>query len=182
MPHFCPGLSNTTVAFIFSAPGRREAEEGVPVAGITGKNLDAALKILHRESPALFPSTSRYEFRISNAYVGVLHKNKDGRTEGTKREILDDGNIARVLKDIAGVKVVILCGLKPGYLRDRITNAGFYTAIACHCGNRGLSQTFQNSHPSLKGIKNSTERTSKRTELWAHDILRQLPEESTGGA
>src|SRR5436305_7767221 len=93
-PHFCEG-KDAKVAFVFSAPGRHEELQGAPVSGMTGSNLDAALLVLHAARPDLFPSTARYDYRITNAFAEVLHEGAHGRTEATPKEILEPANVER---------------------------------------------------------------------------------------
>lgn len=172
-PHFCRG-KKASVAFVFSAPGKREEESGAPVSGATGENLDAALRTLHRAARSLFPSERRYDYRITNAYAGILHKGKHGRTEASRAEILADDNLARVLSELRGARTAVLCGGKAALLRGPLEAAGIRTILAAHCGARGLSGLYPCVHPALRGLISGRERRLKRAELWARRILKSL--------
>lgn len=170
--HYCEGR-DARVAFVFSAPGRHEELQGAPVSGMTGSNLDAALLVLHAARPELFPSTARYDYRITNAFAGVLHEGAHGRTEATPKEILEPANVERVLKELEGVESAILCGGKPALLKDRIEAHGLRAAVVCHCGNRGLVGRYA-GRPELAALATGSERRLKRAGLWAEEILSQL--------
>lgn len=172
--HYCEGRG-ARVAFVFSAPGRHEALQGAPVSGMTGTNLDAAIRVLRRARPGLFHSEDRYDYRITNAFAGVLHAGAHGRTEATPKEILEPANRARVLRELSGVGIAVLCGGKPALLRDHLESAGIKTVVVCHCGNRGLIGRFA-GHPALKRLAVASDRRVKRAELWAEAILSGLDE------
>ena len=170
--HYCEGRG-ARVAFVFSAPGRHEELQGAPVSGMTGSNLDAALLVLHAARPELFHSTARYDYRITNAFAGVLHEGAHGRTEATPKEILEPANVSRVLSELSGVRAAVLCGAKPQLLREKIEAAGIKTVCACHCGNRGLVGRYA-GRPELAALATGSERRVKRAGLWAEEILAQL--------
>jgi uracil-DNA glycosylase len=94
-PHFCRG--HIAVAFVFSVPGAKEMLDGKPVAGETGTNLDSALVRLKRARPTLFPSSHRYEYRITNAFSRPIAAALGHRTsEAPDTEIQAPHNVQRV--------------------------------------------------------------------------------------
>jgi len=136
--HFNKGLCD--VAFVFSAPGTLEDE--APVSGHTGESLDFALERLHRERPRQFPHRSRYGYRITNSVEermsGALGS---GRTEPKKHDVLLPSNVIRVKRDLEGMKLVILCGLRPGWLAEKLCPE--FTVITwSHTGDRALWRKF----------------------------------------
>lgn len=172
--HYCPGLPGVRVAFLFSAPGRLEEAKGAPVAGVTGANLDAALAWLHGVEPARFPSGSRYDYRVTNAFAEVLYEGKHGRTEASRAEVLAPANVERVRRELAGVEAVVLCGGKACLLRPALEEAGLAVVEACHCGNRGLVGRYRSAHPELSALGSSKARSRRRAELWGADVLAAL--------
>lgn len=88
------------VAFVFSVPGAREKFASCPVAGATGENLSFALEHLHAELPAVFSSTDRYAYRITNAYSKPIAKSLgDASSEASDSQVQAPENIARVLRE-----------------------------------------------------------------------------------
>ena len=110
-PHYSKG--ELSIAFVFSVPGARENSAGRPVSGATGENLSFALGHIHSELPAVFSSTDRYAYRIANAYSKPIAKSLgNASSQSSNKQVQAPENIAKVLHDIGGCSVVILCGLK----------------------------------------------------------------------
>jgi uracil-DNA glycosylase len=162
-PHFCRG--NLPVAFVYSVPGRLELEAMRPLAGDTGKNLDTALAHLHSFRPDLFPSESRYDYRITNSFDEPLWPKKDNRSEPKKSWVMDARNIARVKNELNDCNVVILCGRRSHWLRDVIMSDGRAIVVTWHTATRALRGKFTGSgHVALAG-------------LWAKAVLEKLKEQ-----
>jgi uracil-DNA glycosylase len=139
--HYCQGSVPT--AFVLSVPGARERHEVKPAAGATGNNLDAALTLLNLVDPKRFPSAGRYDYRITNAFdkpraKALGHKS----SEATAREVRTPKNVARVIKDLSGCSLVLLCGKKAQLLSQQIVESGKRVVKVPHPGNRGLNRAF----------------------------------------
>lgn len=170
-PHFCRG--HLPVAFVFSAPGAEEKSADKPVSGDAGQNLSFALKYLHATNPIAFGSTHRYDYRISNAFaspiaVSLGHK----ASEASAAQILESANVDRVLKDLAGCTIVVLCGRKSQLLSTHVAATGITVIHAWHTGNKALNEKYKLS-ADIK-YESPTARRRQRAELWARDVLLAL--------
>lgn len=112
-------LGSLDVGFVFSAPGTHEADQLVPLAGATGVHLDMALnRHLMPALPEAFPTGNRYDYRITNAHITPLsHALGHGRTEANDGVIRTLTNADRVRAELAGCRLVILCGAKAQLLK-----------------------------------------------------------------
>jgi uracil-DNA glycosylase len=99
----------SNVAFVFSCPGQEEEKCGKPVAGSTGKNLEQILEHFRNEKPFQNYSSSRYDFRIVNAWDTVEYKKKTKRTQATVSEIKDSKNLARLKSELENITDYIIC-------------------------------------------------------------------------
>lgn len=166
--HFNPGQID--VAFIFSAPGTIERDMGRPVSGITGENLDFALVHLSKTAPELFQSENRYDYRITNSYPHPLSHPVTRRSEPTATEVDDEENLSRVLREVKGCRLVVLCGVKAQRLKKPLEKAGFTVVNASHTSNRAL-RTKHN----LTSASTPLARRKERVQLWASALLLDLP-------
>ena len=171
--HFWPGRpTSNTVAFIFSAPGRMEEGSGRPVTGDTGSNMDQILQNLNQLDPLTFPSNDRYDYLITNSSHRVLYAKKDnGQTEDKIKYVTAPKNIERVLKEIGGCSIVILCGKRAQKLQKYIE--GKKVIVTFHFGNKGLRNHYPNRHQEMIGL-DSKGREAKRRQLCAELILSNL--------
>lgn len=164
------------VAFMFSAPGTHEAQRGRPVAGATGTNLSIGLEFLHAARPDLFPSLDRYNYRIANAYAKPLSLALgSGRSEASDREILENGNIDRVITDLNGCNLVVLCGGKARLLSAEIERQlGCRTLTCTHTSTRGISRLPVSTNEAA--LTGPTKQHPKRGRMfsWANGLLNQL--------
>ena len=170
-PHYCEG--RIPVAFVFSAPGNDEVNFGRPVAGTTGENLDKALACLSMLAPSIFSSSTRYDYRITNAFSEPRAENiGDGRTEAKRSEILTTSNIQRFQKDIAGCHLIVLCGERAQYLLSTLEGKNICVAQAVHIGNKRLNSKFKllNNWNKLT----PTDRRHERIRLWANQLLQDI--------
>ncbi|MFA9192609.1 uracil-DNA glycosylase family protein [Flavobacterium sp. FZUC8N2.13] len=105
--HFNKGIK-TDIALVFSCPGKKEEEQGKPVSGQTGKNLDYFLTKLFEKLEYDF--TNRYDFRITNSVKSVYHKNlTPHKTEPTRSEIKDKNNLIRLHNELYDIERFIFC-------------------------------------------------------------------------
>jgi uracil-DNA glycosylase len=168
--HFHAG--NNLTAFVFSAPGAREKLSGLPVTGDTGTNLEDGLVWLARARPDVFPSTARYDYRITNAFAKPLAKSLgDKRTEASHAEILTSANVARLLIELQGMRHVVLCGKRPGFLKPALAAAGLKVLSATHTGNQALNSIFKVS-PTTSPT--AADRRAVRVHTWAQAVLSEL--------
>lgn len=170
-PHFWQG--ELPVAFVFSVPGAHEQSTGRPVAGATGENLSLALEHLHSELAAVFSSTDRYSYRITNAYSKPIAKSLgDTSSQASDLDIQDPDNITRVLRDIDGCNLVILCGLKAQLLAESIRQPKRTVVCTCHTSNQALSNKFRSFEVSR--LPEPYARRQLCAKLWAQDVLKAL--------
>lgn len=166
-------IGHIPLAFVFSVPGKEEVQKGKPVAGDTGENLDSALAHLHCSQPTLFPSVDRYEYRITNAFpeptaVALGHKVSEARNS----EIQDSRNVQRVLSELDGCSLVILCGNKARLLASALRGPERTVVEVPHIGDKGLNGKF--SVPPHLQLASSSDRRRHRIELWASNVLQQI--------
>lgn len=148
--HYCRGKLPT--AFVLSVPGAAEADKRRPVSGDTGKNLDLALACLSSRNPTLFPSSRRYDYRITNAFAEPRAKSLGhASSEAKASEIRTSANIARVIKDLSGCNLVLLCGKKAQLLSAAIEACGMQVVKVPHPGHRGLNKAFS-TYPKERRI------------------------------
>jgi hypothetical protein len=152
-PHFCKG--RFSVAFVFSAPGTAELAAGKPVAGATGSNLELALSYLHGALPAVFPSSRRYDYRITNVFsepiaIALGHQS----SEAHAADVRDARNVQRVLRELEGCQLSVLSGKKAGLLSRVIAGLGLEVVKVPHIGNKGLNNSF--SVPDDLGVTSSS--------------------------
>ncbi|AYQ30289.1 uracil-DNA glycosylase family protein [Polaromonas sp. SP1] len=167
--HFHAGT--IPIAFVFSAPGSKEKISGKPVTGVTGENLEFALKHLTIARPDLFSSSRRYDYRITNAYALALAKALgDKRSEAEPKQILEPANIERVIRELWGMKLVILCGVKAAHLKASLSTAGFRVIVCSHTSNQGL--TVHNA--AARAGVTPYSRRQLRVLAWATSLLNQL--------
>lgn len=169
--HFWRG--HLPIAFVFSVPGAHEKSESRPVARTTGENLDFALVYLQAHNPEAFPSADRYAYRITNAYCKPIARSLgNSSSQAANSQILAPENVSRVIRDLAGCRVVILCGRKAQLLQNSVRQAGKTVVFAWHTSNQALSSKF--SCPELQCIDNAHARRQLRATLWAEDVLHTL--------
>jgi hypothetical protein len=170
-PHFCRG--HIPVAFVFSAPGEKEMRVRKPVAGETGTNLDSALIHLNSARPTLFPSSHRYEYRITNAFstpiaVALGHR----RSEALDTEIQAPHNVQRVLQELEGCSLIVLGGNKARLLAQDIRESGKTVVEVPHVGNTGLNGKYK--VPDRLKVSSPRARRKYRVRLWADAVLRAI--------
>lgn len=170
-PHYNHGT--LPVAFVYSAPGSREKECGRPVAGVTGCNLQMALEMLQLKHPSLFPSTNRYDYRITNAFMQPLARARgDKRSEASAAEILDPRNLRRVAVEVEGCDVVVLCGNRPHLLAPHLCNRSVRIVEAAHTSNQGL--VSKHNTVIAKCGASPGDRRRLRAHAWAATLLSGL--------
>lgn len=181
--HFWPGWLD--VGFVLSAPGTFEASRLKPAFGVTGAHLDLALtRHLVPALPGVFPSAHRYDYRITNAYASPLsHARGDGRTEADDADIRIQTNADRVRDELAGCRLVVLCGAKAALLKYQLPDLA--VVVAGHTSMSGLNSRWQNTrqreHDQSWDAKSGDERTAGRIALWAHDVETQVRALVNGG-
>lgn len=172
------GREEIRTAFIFSCPGQEELKSGKLVNGQTGKNLDMMLTILNQKFPEIFPSTDRYDYRITNSSEQVHYKAYDNRTEPKTAEINTAENLERLKNDIEGYQYVITFGrcasLAAEYAAKAYDITGTKFLYSQHLSFLSLNSTIKtdiDGNPIEKGSKDST---YKRLEAAAKKITDQL--------
>lgn len=169
--HFSQGKLQT--GFVFSVPGAKEVEASCPVAGVTGDNMSLALAHLHQRAEAQFPSWDRYDYRITNAYSKPIAKSMgDLNSEAQNSLIKDSENAQRVLCELDGCSLVILCGKKAQLLREEIAAESRRVICMSHLSNQALSRKYPSE--SMHTTSSARERRKLRAKLWADELLDKL--------
>ena len=170
--HLNIGCTENKVAFVFSCPGQDEEIAQKPVAGQTGKNLDALLVYLNRKNSTIFKYANRYAYRITNAWNTVEFKSRTDRTEATLKEISTPMNISRVNDELKGIDIVIFFGIKAQRIESMVDFNGTVLRTR-HLSLQSLNQIRKDKNGiSLKNKDKGN--TEKRLEVLAEEILSQL--------
>ncbi|WP_164868460.1 hypothetical protein [Hydrogenophaga sp. NH-16] len=133
-------------------------------------NLTLALRFLVSKEPNLFPSTDRYGYRISNAFDQPMATSlNSGASEAKASQILEPGNVKRVVEELEGCGLVVLCGRKAQLLTKEIERAGMTVVHAWHTGNRALIAKYQGE--DVARASTALARQELRVQKWAKDLL-----------
>lgn len=173
------GLNKIKTGFVFSARGSKETEK--PVAGQTGNNLDIMLGMLIKSHPEIFPSTNRYDYRITNAATSVHYEKLSNNTEASNNNIKATDNIDRVYHEIEDLDHLLLMGKKAVLLEDGLKERGFKGYIY-HSGHTSMQHVNRNIKKDVTGkelIKSQPGNTEKRLEVLANDISKQIQGKQT---
>jgi hypothetical protein len=109
-PSFSKGKLDE-IGFIFSCPGKVEAEKGAPAQGHTGKNLNSLLEMLSSRSVDTSLRFDRQSITIANAWDRVEYSKFTERSEARDTEIKSVSNINRLAQDISGIRcLLVFCG------------------------------------------------------------------------
>ncbi|MFC5550332.1 hypothetical protein [Massilia aerilata] len=171
--HFWQGSLN--IGFVFSVPGTREAKDRMPLADASGRNLGTALTDhLARSLPTVFPSADRYAYRITNAYDVPMSKALgDKVTEAAAAQILAPQNVSRVIRELEGVDLVLLCGSKAQLLAPAL--AGRPLVLTSHTSYSGLNCRWPNSELGDEWLyRPGSERTAERLRRWSFDVAQKV--------
>ncbi len=172
--------TQTKIAIIFSAPGKKEEDAKKPAAGQTGINLENLLEILANKNE-IFSDIKKDNLRITNAWDKVEYMEKTERTEADFNEILQKDNLDRLAKEIKDIKKIIFCSgeraeiaiLALKYAEKIDKNIKIIKIM--HLGLQGLNQIKCDENGKV--IKaGETGNTEKRLKVVANDILEQLGE------
>lgn len=140
------GKNISPVAFMFACPGQKEQQAGKVVAGSTGKNLNLLLSSLSHSSDirirALFPSTDRYDYLITNASNIIHYPALDNKSLPLKSEYMKEENIERLCEELKDVQFVIAFGTQAKDVSDAV-------AAAYETNNIEIHPSFITSLPHL---------------------------------
>ncbi|WP_224981298.1 uracil-DNA glycosylase family protein [Geomonas agri] len=176
--HYWEGPENNKIGFVLSTPGQDEENAKRPAAGATGENMNSILTHLHNWNAALFPSTDRYQYRITNASTKIMYAGKgDGKTQDEDSNIITKTNIDRINEQMSICEVIILCGAKAQLIENHII--GRIVVKAPHLGAKGLHNEYNNRHPDLIVINDGKLREITRHKLCAERIISQIEEQLT---
>jgi hypothetical protein len=157
--------AGATAGFVFICPGRHEANRGYPCAAGTGANLARALAELSRRCPADFPSASRHDYVVTNAWPRVEYLAATGRSVPAVDEVLEPGNLQRLAAEVAGLRVVVACGVQAQAAVRALASAGALQARVAFA--RHLSQRSVNMLPGAAD-------TAGRIGVWCDGVIDQL--------
>ncbi len=170
-PHYWKG--ELPIAFVFSVPGGRENLEGRPASGATGEYLSHALEYLYSQRPCVFSSVNRYAYRITNAFDRPIARSLgSASSEASNRQVQAPENVARVLIDLDGCNLVVLCGIKAQLLAEAICLPGRTIVCAWHTSNQALSTKYR--APNILKLTDSFARRQLRVQFWAQELLDSL--------
>jgi hypothetical protein len=172
--HFCRG--SLPIAWVFSVSGTKEYLGGRPVAGLTGANLEQALRdYLCPGLPNIFSSRHRYDYRITNAFDAPISKRLGhNMTEAPQNAILAPRNIERIQREVEGCWLILLCGQNAQLLKNAFP--GHAVALAGHTGMMGLANARETRLPAEWKGEPILARKNERLRLWANAIIMQLRE------
>ena len=157
--------AGATTGFVFICPGRHEANRGFPCAAGTGANLARALAELNRRCPADFPSPSRHDYVVTNAWPHVEYLAATGRSVPAVDEVLEPGNLRRLAAEIAGLRVGVACGVQAQAAVHALASdgaPGLRVAFARHLSQRSVNM--------LPGASD----TAGRIAVWCDGVIAQL--------
>lgn len=179
------GKNISPIAFMFACPGQKEEKEGRVVAGATGKNLDLLLSILSssekEEIRSLFPSSSRYDYLITNSSDIIHYPALDSRSLPSKKEYSEKENVERLCRELSKVKYVIAFGkeakeasllVKSEFLSQNLPSPSFIFSIP-HLSFLSLNQIKEDKE-GKKIEKGEEEGTRKRLEIVAGKIEKEI--------
>lgn len=170
--HYCHGILD--VAFVFSVPGANESRDGRPVVGQTGSNLSNALRELNLLRSDFFGSTNRYDYRITNAFARPIAKALgDKKSEASIGEVRSPSNVRRVVEELSGCRLVVLCGRRAQLLSDAISKLPTRIVHASHIGNAALNSAFPSAR--LPSLSDPAERRQLRISMWTSELMSKLP-------
>lgn len=182
--HFEAGKENR-VAIVFSCPGRHEEAAGRPAAGTTGRNLETLLSLLNQLLRR--DDLSRANVTITNAWPHVEYRTKTGRSEASRKELLEAKNLERLRQELEEISdMVIFCGEKARIVSMYLELEHHPTFVYIdHLGLRGLCSIRRdvNGQPIVAVLQGSTvkvkkelqrENTRKRLAVVASSIQAQL--------
>lgn len=149
------GRKISPVGFVFACPGQKEQAAKKVVAGSTGNNLNLLLSSLSKSSNpairALFPSSDRYDYLITNASNIIHYPALDGRSLPCRKEYMSEENIARLCGELANLKYVIALGAQAKDVAQAVKNA--YEKQACAATPHFITALPHLSFLSLNQIK-----------------------------
>jgi hypothetical protein len=163
-PHHQP-CDGARTGFVFICPGRHEANRGYPCAAGTGANLGRVLAVLNEQAPQWFVSPSRHRYVITNSWPNVEYPALTGRSVPDVSEVLQDSNLARLAAEVAGLDVLVACGVQAQAAVKALLDQGRVSskvALARH-----LSQRSVNMIPG--GVD-----TPSRIRVWCDGVVEQL--------
>ncbi|MEY8142408.1 uracil-DNA glycosylase family protein [Falsihalocynthiibacter sp. CO-5D18] len=107
------GDEHSRVVLLGACPGQEEFKQNRPFAGATGANLDRMLEELYVLQGQHFPSSTRDDYTLMNAYGKPLWKGKDNdnRTIPTLTMVSDDSNIDRLARQLRYCEARTVLGL-----------------------------------------------------------------------
>ncbi|HEY0031976.1 MAG TPA: uracil-DNA glycosylase family protein, partial [Devosia sp.] len=113
---FQPGLARVRTAFVLAAPGLEEEQQGHPAAGATGQNLDRILAHLHTHESTEFPSTDRFDYRITNSVSQIM---SGSASMPDWIDVVGDSNLERLHSQIHEHEVIVALS-KPALIAVRL--------------------------------------------------------------
>ncbi len=103
--------------FMASCPGAKEQAAGRPLAGASGRNLEAALPHLQSRFGAdLFPSLRLDDYTLTNAWPRIEHPAATGRSEATAAEVMAPDNLAAAARRIGDPFCLVALGERAAVL------------------------------------------------------------------
>lgn len=167
--------NNSKVCFVFSCPGRHELINNKILCGSTGENLNTLLEFLNKYLPKLFPWTERYKYDLLNATSVVHFRGLDDKTEGSKEEIFENkATFEEYVKSNKNLKYAILCGQKSKELKKIFGEKCIYSKHLSLMSLNHIDKDIDGKEISAEDINDSKERTKKRIETIAKNIVNQI--------
>lgn len=177
-PSYCEGKGISKVAFVFICPGQEEDNEGKPIAGQTGKNLETILYFLNKNHSKLFPSVRKYDYRILNLSDKIFYKKKDGKTIPPIKCIRTEKNIKRIIRETENCEIVIFFSKNKTYNKVITKIKGKLkpkqTIQVMHLGFQSINRGIKYDKSGNKLVRGDKGNTCKRLEVIAEKIKKEL--------
>jgi len=149
----------TDFAFVFSCPGQVEEEQGRPVAGKTGNNLQILLKLL---------KLNKDDIRITNAWPLPEYKSKTGRSETPNQEIKSRWNIERLEEELSDINGFIICFGEKAKLAINSTGLNEKIIFNRHLGLQSINQI------QIDETEDKQNKTFMRLEIISNEIIKDV--------
>lgn len=179
----CEVGSLSHAAVVLSVRGRAEERAGHSAAGVTGTVLAKLGEALALMGSGLL--RRRGEYTITNAHSGIEYDALTGRSEVSRKEIVEDpANLQRLAAEIGHITdVIFVCGDRAEWAVEALRAEGMLhpevrIVRLPHLALRSLNQIKVDllGHPILPGCTRSEQRqnTERRVEVVAAGVLAQL--------
>ncbi len=165
------GKDDNNIGFCFSCPGQKEAENGAPCQGVTGKNLNIILQTLNEKAPSVFKYNNKENYLITNSSDIPHYKKLTNDTEASLSELMNPDNLKRIKEETKGLDT-ILCFGENAKKTIQAARPDAKVISVEHPSTRNLNSKYPNT--MFDSNLTAQERNIQRNKLLAEEILKQL--------